>query len=165
MYRRLARVNNYFIAMLYGLLMLVSQQASAEANRLKPFSTDGCSLWVDGTPTKTNLWRDCCVAHDKAYWLGGSQEQRQQADTNFKLCVSEKAGRSMAEYMYVNVLWGGSAYWLTPYRWGYGWNYWEAGKPRGYKIPSPEEQLQIARLIDDAEKTIAQDALMHPVTP
>ena len=146
------------------LLMLLTadaQVALADAQALKPFTTDGCSLWIDGTPTRPNLWRGCCVAHDKAYWLGGSAVQRRQADDDLKACVTERAGKGMAEYMYVNVLWGGSPYWLTPYRWGYGWSYSEGIRPRGYALPTPDEQKQIDALLPLAEKIIREDELLH----
>jgi hypothetical protein len=144
-----------------SILLVVDNVLATEANTLKPFATDGCSMWIDGTPKHPHLWRECCVAHDKAYWLGGTQEQRRQADDELKICVTQKIGKGMAEYMHVNVLWGGSPYWLAPYRWGFGWQYLEDGKPRGYKPPTPDEQLQIDKLLPEAEKIVLEDAARH----
>jgi hypothetical protein len=60
------------------------------------------------------------------------------------------------------VVMGGSPIWLTPYRWGYGWNYIDDTKLRGYKLLTDAEQAQVATLLPQAEQTIAQDALKHP---
>ena len=68
----------------------------------------------------------------------------------------------MAKYMYVNVRWGGSPYWMTPYRWGYGWNYWEGMKPRGYQRPSAEQQTQIDALLPAALAAQMEDARTNP---
>ncbi|WP_216662021.1 hypothetical protein [Niveibacterium sp. COAC-50] len=47
----------------------------AWADTLKPFTTDGCSSFPDGTPWQQTLWLDCCVKHDIAYWIGGTKEE------------------------------------------------------------------------------------------
>jgi hypothetical protein len=138
---------------------------SAQANELKPFSTDGCSMWFDGTPEQPNLWRHCCVAHDLAYWQGGNEEQRKAADQAILDCVKIAQGSSMADYMYDNIRWGGSPYWMTSYRWGYGWDYWEGMKPRGYQEPNAAEQAQIDALLPAAKATQQQDLETHPVLP
>jgi len=136
------------------------------ANTLSPFTTDGCSMWMDGTPAQPNLWRHCCVAHDKAYWLGGTEAQRQLADEAIKACVEDAQGKSMADYMYTHIRWGGSPYWFSLYRWGYGWHYWENWKPRGYKVPTADEQAQIDKLLPVADALVAEDARRHaPKTP
>ena len=129
---------------------------------LKPFTTDGCSMWVDGTLEHPNLWRHCCVAHDKAYWLGGTADQRKRADEELEICVKQEQGAAMADYMYSMVRWGGHPDWLTPYRWGYGWSYLDKGAPREYKVPTEAEQRQIDELLPKAEKLIAADEVKHP---
>ena len=135
---------------------------SSYANELKPFTTDGCSLWVDGTPEHPNLWRHCCVAHDLDYWKGGSEAQRKQSDENIQACVKAAQGPGMADYMYKNVRWGGSPYWMNYYRWGYGWNYFDGTWPRGYKIPTSEEQQLIDQAMPAALQVIVEDALANP---
>lgn len=131
-------------------------------NILAPFTTDGCSLWIDGTPSQPFLWRHCCVAHDKAYWIGGTAQERRHSDQELQKCVTDIAGAAMGNYMYTFVIPGGSPYWLTTYRWGYGWSYLQEGTWRGYKTLSDEELVQVNALLPDAEKTIAQDAAEHP---
>jgi hypothetical protein len=133
-------------------------------NQLTPFATDGCSLWLDGTYAQPNLWRHCCVAHDLAYWLGGTQAQRKAADQAIEVCVAKAQGPGMADYIYTNVRWGGSPYWMTSYRWGFGWPYWQAMKPRGYAEPSLDEQRQAALLLPAAKVLIAADALARPAS-
>jgi hypothetical protein len=157
----LSRLNRIFFILAIGILLAFGGTSYAQANTLKPFATDGCSMWIDGTPKHPHLWRGCCVAHDRAYWLGGTSEERRHADDQLRVCVNEKIGKGMAEYMYVNVLWGGSPYWLAPYRWGFGWEYLEDGKPRGYKTPTIDEQRQIDKLLPEAEKIILEDTARH----
>lgn len=134
------------------------------ANSLKPFATDGCSLWLDGTPDQPNLWRHCCVAHDLAYWQGGTKEQRKQADEDILACVKQAQRPGMANYIYGNVRWGGSPYWMSHYRWGYGWDYLDGMWPRGYKVPTAEEQALINAQMPAALEVITRDAELNPVT-
>lgn len=129
---------------------------------LKPFSTDGCSMWVDGTSKNPRVWRHCCVAHDKDYWLGGTEAQRKLSDENLRACIIQTDNKAMGEYIYMSVRWGGAPQWMTPYRWGYGWDYLDAGKPRGYKTPTEAEQEAIKLRLPQAEQVIAEDAIKHP---
>ncbi len=148
------------------LLLLSFATNLAQANELKPFKTDGCSLWMDGPPLYPNLWRHCCVAHDLAYWQGGSKEQRTQADNVIRACVQDAAdSKGMANYMQGMIHWGGSPYWMNYYRWGYGWNYWDGFmKPRGYKTPTAKEQLKIDELMPAALLVVEEDAKIYPPT-
>lgn len=154
-----------FVLPYAGLILALTyaHQSAAHEDNLKPFTTDGCSLWIDGPVEQPYLWRHCCVAHDKAYWIGGTSQERKQADEALQACVSDVGGKGMGDYMYFFVGPGGSPFWVTTYRWGYGWNYLEGGKPRGYKTPSAEELLQINTLLPQAEQTIAEDVIKHPV--
>jgi hypothetical protein len=52
-------------------------------------------------------------------------------------------------------------YWMSFYRWGYGWNYWEKMKPRGYKTPTIKEQIKINEQMPAAIKVI-EDAKCIP---
>lgn len=158
------------LAQMHLILLLIYTQASLAQptsppkDALRPFTTDGCSMWIDGPPKAPYLWRHCCVAHDKAYWVGGEEPLRAAADRALQACIADLAGDGMANYMYFFVSTGGSPLWLTPYRWGYGWNYMEAGKPRGYKLLTESEQAQVEALMPQAEQIIAQDALTHPAS-
>jgi hypothetical protein len=102
---------------------------------LSSFTSDGCSLFIDGTFENPELWKECCLKHDIAYWRGGTEKEREAADIAFKNCVKKKTGNSkLAEIMYQAVRKGGEPYYPTWYRWGYGWPL-----GRGYKELSEEE--------------------------
>jgi hypothetical protein len=106
---------------------------------LSDFTSDGCSLFIDGTFEKPDLWKECCLTHDIAYWQGGTQEERLEADLAFKACVEKKTGDStLAELMYDAVRLGGEPYFPTWYRWGYGWSI-----GRGYQKLSQQEQVLV----------------------
>ena len=142
-------------------LIIGCAHSTPHSNALKPFTTDGCSMWVEGTSTEPYLWHNCCVAHDKDYWIGGSATQRKISDEKLRECVKDVAGEAMAKEMYAGVRLGGGPYWLTPYRWGYGWSYFDGITPRGNKIPSAQEQRLIDALMPATEKIIAADAIRH----
>ena len=102
---------------------------------LSSFTSDGCSLFIDGTFENPELWKECCLKHDIAYWRGGTEKEREAADLAFKNCVKKKTGNAkLAEIMYQAVRTGGEPYYPTWYRWGYGWPL-----GRGYKELSEEE--------------------------
>lgn len=105
---------------------------------LQPFSTDGCSLFPDRAPLGQADWCGCCVAHDLAYWRGGSAAERLESDRVFRECV-RVASRSpaLAGAMYGAVRAGGVPWLPSPFRWGYGWDY-----GRLYRTLSLEEDAQ-----------------------
>ena len=95
----------------------VQRAAAGISTSLPPrsFTTDGCSAWID------DGWVSCCVEHDILYWCGGTSDQRRQADEAFRACIARDHGKGWASTMYWGVRMGGSAWWPTPWRWGYGW--------------------------------------------
>ena len=95
---------------------------------LADFTTDGCSLFPDGTPAQPKLWCHCCVEHDKAYWAGGTESERSDADLALKVCVQTLGRTKTAEIIWLGVRVGGSPYLPTSFRWSYGWPYM-----RGYR--------------------------------
>ena len=108
---------------------------------LAPFTSDGCSLFPDGTFDDRNQWCDCCQQHDLAYWQGGSADARHQADLLLRDCIRQRTGKpALAETMYLGVRAGGHPAFPTWYRWGYGWPY-----GRGYQPLSEAEQMQIRK--------------------
>jgi hypothetical protein len=119
---------------------------SLMAAELAPFSTDGCSLFPDGTPGRSELWRKCCVAHDKAYWRGGTDEERKAADLALKKCVADLGEPQVGELMFNGVRVGGAPYLPTAFRWGYGWPY-----PRGYRALTKEEEAQVESMLRPLE--------------
>jgi hypothetical protein len=132
----------------FALLAVLWLATNAVAAELQPFSTDGCSEFPDGTLEHKDLWLECCIAHDRAYWLGGSYEQRQQADEDLQACVARVGEPEIALVMLAGVRVGGSPFWNTRFRWGYGWPYWDGWWPRGYQSLSTEEQAQVEKMLD-----------------
>jgi len=112
------KIITFFIVVLTLLLSNISV-----ASELKPFTSDGCSAFPDGTFEQNELWLSCCVAHDFAYWQGGSAKQRKDADEELKQCVSAVGEQEIALLMLAGVRVGGSPYFPTSFRWGYGWPY------------------------------------------
>jgi hypothetical protein len=125
------------------LLALLSGCATTQPQGLRPFSSDGCSLFPDRGLGKGD-WCGCCLAHDLAYWRGGTEAQRLQADEKLRSCVAARTGDAiLAENMRAGVHAGGSPALPTPFRWGYGW---PAG--RGYEPLSPEESAVADALVE-----------------
>ena len=120
------------------LFVVISMAACSDEDSLKPFTTDGCSAFPDGTLEHRELWLVCCTAHDLAYWQGGTSAERQQADQALHSCVARSGESEIAALMLAGVRAGGSPYFPTQFRWGYGWPY-----PRGYKALSDKEQERI----------------------
>ena len=142
-----AKVNRFFLTKILACFLLI--QGYAGAQELKEFTSDGCSLFPDGTMIDRSQWCDCCFNHDIAYWRGGSKVERNAADSALRKCVLERTGKKvLANAMYTGVQMGGSPIFPTWYRWGYGWLY-----GRGYKPLTSEEQTQVTGKFDTYKRT------------
>ncbi|TEW54867.1 hypothetical protein E2R68_06765 [Psychromonas sp. RZ22] len=108
------------------------------ADTLKPFKSDGCSLFPNGTFEDHDLWQKCCYEHDLKYWQGGTYQQRVEADKALQLCVSDLDEATIGLLMKVGVRFGGSPFFPTNFRWGYGWSY-----PRMYGELSQSELQRV----------------------
>lgn len=117
-------------------LMLFPVLVLADAPR--PFESDGCSAFPDGTAHQNDLWLSCCVAHDYAYWKGGTYQERVAADKELASCVAAVGEPAIARLMLAGVRVGGTPYLPTRFRWGYGWPF-----PRGYKALTPQELTEV----------------------
>lgn len=111
------------------------------ADTLKPFTSDGCSAFPDGTFKQKELWLACCTEHDRAYWKGGTYQQRLTADEALQLCVEKVGEPQIAALMMAGVRVGGTPYFPTSFRWGYGWSY-----PKWYGELTPAELKQVKAL-------------------
>lgn len=134
------RTFSRYILCLTALVLLAPAMANSanSAAALHDFSSDGCSLFPDGNLEHRDLWCDCCFAHDIAYWQGGTQKERRQADETLRDCVLDRThNKALALLMYDGVRTGGHPVFPTGYRWAYGWSY-----GRGYKALTEEEQQQ-----------------------
>jgi len=93
-----------------------------------------------------SLWVECCIKHDIAYWQGGTHEERLQADQELEQCVSKVGEPEIARLMLAGVRVGGSPYFPTSYRWGYGWPY-----PRGYQELTADEKEEVRNKLNSLE--------------
>ncbi|ASD66590.1 hypothetical protein [Pseudoalteromonas piscicida] len=123
------------IIIIFSLLFAASHGSAGE---LKPFTSDGCSVFPDGTLAQNELWLSCCTAHDLAYWKGGTAIERENADIALQKCVAAVGQEEVATLMLAGVRLGGLPYLPTPFRWGYGWSY-----PRRYAELTAEELEQV----------------------
>lgn len=120
--------------------LLLSGCASMPA--MQAFSTDGCSLFPDRSLVSKADWCSCCLAHDLAYWRGGTADERLKADQELKSCVFAATDNAeLANLMFAGVRIGGGPYFFTPYRWAYGWPY-----GRLYEPLSPAEEAEASAL-------------------
>jgi hypothetical protein len=116
--------------------------ACSPESELRPFTSDGCTLFPDKSLINSDDWCSCCLQHDLAYWRGGTAEERKLADQELRDCVLERPGnQALATMMYDGVRLGGSPYFYNWYRWGYGWSY-----ERKYQALTPQEKQQADRL-------------------
>jgi hypothetical protein len=92
-----------------------------QAATLKTFTSDGCSSSPDGL-FFVNEFVECCINHDLQYWKGGSEEERLQADSDFKMCMGTKTLPEVADIYYNSVRVGGNPALQAPWAWGYGWS-------------------------------------------
>ncbi len=128
-----------------GVLWLLAAGPAHAEDKLGPFTTDGCSDFPDGTPQHRTLWLKCCIAHDKKYWMGGTYEERLQADLELRQCVQSVGEPAIAALMLAGVRVGGSPWWPTRFRWGYGWPY-----PHGYRALTQQDLEQARKLLEQA---------------
>ncbi len=127
------------------LLLSLSILSFTYAANINPFTTDGCSAYLDGVKSSNKkLWYHCCVAHDISYWIGGPSLERKKADKELETCVAEVTHPAHAAMMYFAVRVGGKPDTGLPWRWAYGFE-----QERGYTSPDRQEKLYITTLFDD----------------
>lgn len=88
--------------------------------------------------------------------MGGTHEEKVEADRELEACVAAVGEPEIAKLMLAGVTAGGSAYFPTNYRWGYGWPYL-----RGYKKLTSDEKsavkkrlVELGTLIDKVSRKI-----------
>lgn len=101
------------------LILLFS--LSAYSVELKPFVTDYCTYFFNGTLKSPKLWADCCHAHDLDYWVGGSSEDQLYSDQRLKSCIDSKGVKWMGALMYQGVRLGHHSPVKSKYHWSWGW--------------------------------------------
>lgn len=109
----------------------------------KPFVTDYCTLYVEGTRAQPNLWRHCCLEHDLYCWAGGSLDDKNVSDLKLKACVQMTGARTQAILIYAAVVIGGhSPIHIKSKQWG---NTWE-NRPRYLSLTESETSKVIYHL-------------------
>ncbi len=132
-------MTNIYSAFLFTVIVFLYHPSYA--GQIKPFTSDGCSAFPDGNRTQNELWLACCAQHDLAYWKGGTYQERLQADTELRTCVSKVGEKEIAALMLAGVRVGGTPFLPTSFRWGYGWPY-----PRFYRKLTTDEREEIRKL-------------------
>jgi len=93
-------------------------QTSDERKLPADYVSDNCTGFPDGD------YADCCVAHDKDYFFGGTKAERKAADLRLKQCVLSKGSgwkrTFLANAMYMGVRVGGVGFLKAPFSWGFG---------------------------------------------
>jgi len=101
-------------------------QAASTPTMERAFETDNCTWFPDGDYT------DCCVAHDKEYFVGGGLKDRLTSDERLRACVLSKGKgwkrKLLANTMFLGVRVGGVHFLPAPFRWGFG-NKWPRMRP------------------------------------
>lgn len=114
------RVKNFrTIVLLLALLpMLGSSQTTNDKPLLQEappeFIGDGCTLFPDGD------YADCCLAHDRDYYRGGTKAERKASDKRLRQCIRNKGHKYISTFMYFGVRLGGGAWLRAPFSWGFG---------------------------------------------
>ena len=127
--------------------VFITTSTILNADTLKPFTSDGCSSFPNGTIKQSSLWLSCCTTHDYEYWKGGTYKQRLESDKALKQCVTKNGQPEIGLLMLAGVRIGGTPYLPTSFRWGYGWPY-----PRHYGTLNTEELKQIKALTEKSKK-------------
>lgn len=154
-FARLFTVLALALAACVSLPNLTTQTPTA-AVEIADFTTDGCSLFPEGSASQPKLWHHCCVSHDQAYWPGGTAEERSAADDALKACVAATDSTSTAKLMWLGVRAAGGPQWQTKFRWGYGWPYL-----RPYQALDANEKKMV---MEKWEKYLQQTAATKPMT-
>lgn len=122
---------------------------SLNAFALNEFKTDYCTFFPEGTPSKPDVWKDCCLQHDLAYWTGGSKSKQDLADLELKKCVTKSSSPFFGNLMYRGVRIGHYSPIKNEGYWGNGWG----DKERGFKPLSLTEK----EVIIEAVKSLSLD--------
>jgi hypothetical protein len=126
-------------------MIVIFMTSCSTESELRAFSSDGCSLFPDSSLISESDWCSCCFEHDLAYWRGGTAAERERADSVLRDCVAGKTdNETLATMMHEGVRLGGSPYFYSWYRWGYGWGY-----ERKYQALSPAEIETADRLMKE----------------
>jgi hypothetical protein len=104
------------------MLLLPLNSLFASDVKLKPFVTDFCTNYPEGTKEEPDLWKHCCLIHDLYFWAGGSKEDRTNADKELKECIEATGATQIARLVYLAVRAGSYSPIKYPdKKWSNGW--------------------------------------------
>jgi hypothetical protein len=127
---------------------------SAQAQTLKPFTTDLCTHYPNyskaGIPRP---YTQCCFRHDLEYWIGGTISDRKRADRNLRNCFRDMGYNLRSRMVFPAVRVFGKPYW------GYAWrdlkpSYWEI---------TPDQKEKILHSLSESD-IIDLDSLLFIIT-
>ena len=139
------------LALAAGLLFSVNLYASQS---IKPFETDYCTMFMEGT------WGHCCLEHDLRYWIGGTKKEQLQSDIQLRSCVAESGGDFMANAIYYAVRAGHYSPVKHKYKWSWGWGPKEDfGKLSSEQKRLATEEIRRSSLDDEVIETFVREQL------
>jgi hypothetical protein len=144
-------------------LLVFMLALAANAQVIKGFVTDGCTMYPDGTSDNPTLWYHCCLEHDLRYWVGGDKEDQKIADLKLKQCVRKVSTPFRAELMYRGIRLGHLSPIKSKYKWGWGWRH-----PKKFTPLTREEKAEVLRMLEPEninprikEKFISENLLIY----
>lgn len=110
----------FFIHVLSPVAQAVNQ--TTEQAALRPFVTDYCTGFPEGTRNHPELWKHCCVEHDLHFWAGGCRVARRQSDRRIYECIRDSGAPGIARLMYLGIRLGSiSPIKIKKKKWGNAW--------------------------------------------
>jgi hypothetical protein len=95
---------------------------AGQESPLRPFETDFCTGFSEGTRSEPELWKHCCVEHDLHFWAGGCRDARREADRRIYQCIRDSGAPGIARLMYWGIRLGAaSPFKIEKRKWGNGW--------------------------------------------
>ncbi len=122
--------------MTFSLSGYLEAKSSKSSMIIKPFSTDYCTGYHEGTRQRPGIWKHCCLEHDLYFWAGGSREDRKEADLRLGKCVEATGEVEQARLMYAAVSLG--AYSPIRLRGKHFGNAWQNGRSSYTSLTAPE---------------------------
>ena len=97
------------------VLFVITACATQHDHMLRPFRSNGCTMSPDLN------FRACCVTHDYAYWIGGTEKERFLADDKLRHCINDKR-KNIGTIYFAMARLVGSSHLPTSFLWGFGWS-------------------------------------------
>lgn len=122
------KINIKINTLAFIFMVLFSFSAAAQSNSdrkiekqavLAEFVTDGCTGFPDGN------YFDCCVQHDREYYVGGSWKERWRSDKKLFSCIAAKPkfyNKLVAPIAWLGVRVGGVSWLNASFSWGFSRN-------------------------------------------